>query len=235
MNDRELGPRNSLDNGNRASYDTVDANRTYTPTDAQATEVIFDADRSVKPSRIPILRGKNLEGSSSDNDSTDKCAYSSLDDYERSRQLSPANIPTSPITGKKYRSPLSFQARLSDRSLKRQINNGNLSFDDNARNSPNGSIDSYGSSMMKTVGNESRDDYVKNSHGLLTFGVKNTVILQNENNSERSTPVSTFVDINAIDITKFDDSVSIDTTNSDRKPRFKWMFGQHKNVNVVCH
>lgn len=244
MNDCEIGPRNSLDNGSRVSFDTVDTSRTFTPTESQNSETILDADRLAKPSRIPILRGKNLEGSSSDNDSIDKPAYTSFDDYDRSKQIAPANIPTSPITGKKYRSPLSLQPRLSDRSIKRQTHNGNVSCDENnALNSPNGSTDAYNSSITKTVGNEFRDEEAKQSHGkvlsLLPYVIKNSVKVQNYSDSEWITPVTTSVetlaDKYAIDINEFDINMSNSTNDSERKPRYKWMFGQHKNVNVVCH
>ncbi|KAK0179973.1 hypothetical protein PV327_005665 [Microctonus hyperodae] len=176
----EISSRTSIDQGNK--------------------NFVFRED---KPSRIPIMKGKFFEGSISENDSismNDKNIYVSQDDYGlyNGNNLNDMNTPTSPITGRKYRSPLSSahnQLRHSDRS--RKIN-GNTTRDDE----------------------QSDSNCTNNSAAPLD----NSLEAQNERNSGCSTPMSMNIDS------------SLDTSgseNSRNKTRLKWMFGPHRNVNVI--
>ncbi|KAF7997883.1 hypothetical protein HCN44_009281 [Aphidius gifuensis] len=92
-----------------------------------------------KPSRIPILKCKNNEGSICESENSyygDKNGVClNFDESDKCHEiLSEIDIPTSPVTGRKYRSPLSSahnQLRHSDRSKKSNgsIKNDGLNMD----------------------------------------------------------------------------------------------------------
>lgn len=244
LNERENESRNSLANGNVPRGDSCeDRSRINAALEMSpgSTENNADGDRlGSKPSRIPIFRTKNSEGSISEMDSTEK--YVLGDDFERSR-LDPSEIPTSPITGKKYRSPLSLQTRLSDRSLKRQTHNGNLSLEEtnSRRESPNGSFDTYnnGSGQKNLLKDPRRDNdqEITNSHSFSSSAGNNCFVDEhNFNNLERNnasfmnSSYETSNDLESIDANRYDHDSN---DNPDRRPRHRWMFGPHKNVNVV--
>ncbi|XP_043283644.1 protein lap1 isoform X2 [Venturia canescens] len=246
INERENESQNSLANGDVPGRgDTHEAKdrargNAALETSPNITENHLEGDRlGLKPSRIPIFRTKNPEGSNLEIDSPEK--YASGEDFERLR-LDPSEIPTSPVTGKKYRSPLSLQTRLSDRSLKRQTNNGNFSLEEtNCRGSPNGSFESCNNgSGLKTPGKDTRrDDNIEstNSHSFSSTFANNCFVDElNSNNLERNnasvmnSSYETSNDLDSIDTNKYDHD---DNDNPDRRPRHRWMFGPHKNVNVL--
>lgn len=153
-----------------------------------------------KPSRIPILRGNKNHESICDNDvnftgdGNYNMSFNELDDRERNHQmiLSGIEAPVSPVTGRKYRSPLSNahnQLRHSDRGRKM-----------------NGS-------------------FMEGQGGLSGHSGDNSIDMQNERNSGRSTPVGNGEgDVNGVERSNGRD---------EGRPRLKWMFGPHRNVNVV--
>lgn len=154
-----------------------------------------------KPSRIPILKFKNNEGSICESENSyygnKNGVCLNFDESDKCHEiLSEINIPTSPVTGRKYRSPLSSahnQLRHSDRSKKSNssFKNDGLSLDLNHSN------------------------------------IENSIELQNDKNSGRSTPISNNNDsFNALKVNGYN-------SVGDRKPKLKWMFGPHKNVSVV--
>ncbi|XP_063984452.1 protein lap1 isoform X1 [Diachasmimorpha longicaudata] len=158
--------------------------------------LIFKEDR---PSRIPILRGKNHETVSDTEgnftaDGNCNLAFNDFDDKDKSSEgfLSGIEGNLSPMTGRKYRSPLSStysQLRHSDRGKK-----------------INGSFREGLEGLSGQIGN-------------------NSVEMQNEKNSGRSTPVRNGEgDVNGVERSKPKD---------EGKPKLKWMFGPHRNVNVI--
>ncbi|XP_012278672.1 leucine-rich repeat-containing protein 1 isoform X2 [Orussus abietinus] len=166
------------------SRDTADSFQTP-PSELRYPDSPIDRDRSPKPSKIPVLRSKHSDGSAFENES-ENCTETP-EESERPKTLRASCIPTSPITGKKYRSPLTSQSRSSDRS-KRSLLNGS-SIDGSLDNSFK-SCDSNVSTPT-SIAKDPRDG-IKNKQsddGLLTLAPKNSRSA-NEADSGRSTPAS---------------------------------------------
>ncbi|KAG7207805.1 hypothetical protein KM043_009409 [Ampulex compressa] len=225
-----------VNNGQKHSLDTMD-HAYITQGNSADSEHAFESDRCFKPSRIPILKTKHLDNinSASSTDLSTKCTNASAEDYETLKVLNASCIPTSPITGKKYRSPLSTQPKLFDRSKKMTngtISNNNVSCD----NSKPLSIAQLSLSTDMAMNLENKNTDVKTSYEHVTSSVKNSTDIKNETNSGRSTPVSVnnklINDINDVDFKKYQITTNQDV-GSEKKPRFKWMFGPHKNANVL--
>ncbi|XP_008544865.1 protein lap1 [Microplitis demolitor] len=199
------------------SSSIIDTSSIINVNDQDNRNFIFRED---KPSRIPIMRSiKNPDCSISlsDNDSVsinERNVYSSQDDYDRYRDKiqSDINTPTSPITGRKYRSPLSSghnQLRHSDRSWRFNGNKDEMSPSPVTQQPPSQQTDMH----------------------VYTPSLDNSIELHSDkNNSGRSTPVSVSMSMsNNI-------NYSLNNSGSDiykSKSKTKWMFGQHKNVNVI--
>lgn len=209
------------------SFSNID--QTHILTESIDPEQSLEGDRSLKPSRIPILKTKHLENTNSisSNDLSNKCINSSVEDYEALKILNASCIPTSPITGKKYRSPLSMQHKVSDRSKK--IINGT--------SNNNASCDNL--SMNATlVTNPNMEGTSKTLSIETSLNMNNSVNIKNETNSGRSTPILSnnkfSNEVTNSNVDKYKIVGRNESLNPERKPRFKWMFGPHKNANVVC-
>ncbi|XP_076634767.1 leucine rich repeat containing protein 7 lap1 isoform X2 [Colletes latitarsis] len=222
-----------FNNGETSFSNTPDKTNVLTePSDAEQS---FEGDRSLKPSRIPILKAKHLEitNSVSSIDLSKKCTNSSVEDYETLKIINASCIPTSPVTGKKYRSPISTQPKLSDRSKKivnGSILNNNTSCDNLA------SLNTLNLNLVANLNTDGQDTISKSISNEMT-NMNSPTSIKNESNSGRSTPVS----INNKSLNEVDNSNANknkvagmnELLNMERKPRFKWMFGPHKNANVL--
>ncbi|XP_015440501.1 PREDICTED: protein LAP2-like [Dufourea novaeangliae] len=223
----------TVSNGKTSSPETPDQTHLFTePSDQEQS---FEGDRSLKPSRIPILKTKHLESTNSisNSDLSNKCMNSSTEDYESLKILNSSCIPTSPVTGKKYRSPISMQPKFSDRSKKIMngtISNNNTSCDNLA------SLNTMNSNLVASLTIECQDTTLKSISNDIT-NANSPISIKNDANSGRSTPISlnnkSLNDVNNSNIDKYKVSGINDSINFDRKPRFKWMFGPHKNANVL--
>ncbi|KOX73288.1 Protein LAP2 [Melipona quadrifasciata] len=197
-----------------------------------STEQLLEGDRSLKPSRIPILKTKHLENtnSASSSDLSNKYTNSSVEDYEALKMLNASSIPTSPITGKKYRSPLSMQPKVSDRPRKiinGTVLNNNISCDNLSTNPVNSS----------PVANSNMEGNSKTLSTETPLNMNISFNIKNETNSGRSTPIllnnKSLNDMTNLNVDKYKVVGQNESLNSERKPRFKWMFGPHKNANVL--
>ncbi|XP_076167658.1 leucine rich repeat containing protein 7 lap1 isoform X2 [Ptiloglossa arizonensis] len=222
-----------FNNGETSSSNTPD--QTNASIELGDPEQSFEGDRSLKPSRIPILKTKHLEitNSISTNDLSNKCTNSSVEDYETLKVLNASCIPTSPVTGKKYRSPISMQPKLSDRSKKivnGTILNNNTSCDNLA------SLNTMNLNLITNLNTEGQDTTSRSISNEM-MNMNSPVTIKDETNSGRSTPISvnnkSLNDVNNSNVNKYKVSGMNESLNSERKPRFKWMFGPHKNANVL--
>ncbi|XP_076243279.1 leucine rich repeat containing protein 7 lap1 [Calliopsis andreniformis] len=224
----------SVNNGKACFSNTPDQSNALTePSDAEQS---FDGDRSLKPSRIPILKSKHLEtmNSTSNSDLSNKYASSSVEDYDSLKMLNTSCIPTSPVTGKKYRSPLSMQSKLPDRSKKSMngsMSNNNTSFDSLT------SLNTMNANLATNLSMEGQEAISKSIPNETAMNMNSLVNIKNEANSGRSTPVSInnkyTNEMNNSITDKYKVSGTNESLNPERKPRFKWMFGPHKNANVL--
>ena len=188
----------------------------------QSPESEFNLEQSIKRSKIPVLRPKNVVGSNLSN------SFANHDDSnsnDKSKPIDISSLTSSPMYKKKDRSQVSNQCRQLERSTG-SVNGVSLNEDSISANF-NLSEDTNSVNMdLKTdqkMDQKTYDISWKTSYDSETLISSRTVNdLQNETNSGRSTPTS----IN----TK---SPVINSLNSERKPKFKWMFGPHRNANVV--
>lgn len=158
----------------------------------------------MKPSKIPTLRGKHFESLSSSNyDSLDNCTDLSNEDAENSKVANFTCLPTSPVTGKKYRSPLCSQSRL------RRPLNGNATNGDHA----NGSKDSAANGQ----------DHCRALESPANLSECETPELELVGNTKN-------LEISKSRIPTLSD---LERKESDKKPKLKWMFGPHRNASVV--
>ncbi|XP_078046303.1 leucine rich repeat containing protein 7 lap1 isoform X4 [Augochlora pura] len=188
-------------------------------TEPSDQELSFEGDRSLKPSRIPILKTKHMDSTNptpNNSDLSNKCMNSSTEDYESLKMLNSSSIPTSPVTGKKYRSPLSMQSKFGDRPKK--IMNGTLS-NNNASCDNLPSLNTMNANLIGNPGFDCQDGPLKSLPNEMV--ANSPTSLKNENNSGRSTPVL------------LNNKSLSELVNLDRRPRFKWMFGPHRNANVL--
>lgn len=219
-----------MDNGATNSFDQT-TNQTYTPiVESADPEQTCENDRTFKPSKIPVLKAKHTENanSTSNSDTSIKCTSPTAEEYDAGKTLNVYSvIPTSPITGKKYRSPLSALTKPPDRS--RKITNGNIS--------NNGSCDNGGSEIPNISRPNTAAPVTKNIVEESNVGSP-TAAAKSETDSGRDTPNSTAnskpsSDASNTDIRESATPVINEMLHSERKPMLKWMFGPHKNANVV--
>lgn len=226
----------SINNGKKVSLDNNDqsfVSLAETTNPDQTTEI----DRFFKPSKIPILKTKHSDiiNSNCNNDTLSKSATSFMEERDLPKTLNASNIPTSPITGKKYRSPLSLQAKTLDQLKK--IANGNVSNNNiqtmnddlNISNIQNINItDNKVDNMEKN--NKDTNDISHNSDSSIT----NCEDVNHDAGSDRSTSLSAS-NKSLNNTNNLDNKVHKGTHDStlERRPRFKWMFGPHRNANVL--
>lgn len=231
LNNTDVLLTNVSSNDGKNSFSSS-ADQTNASGDTNDPEQSFDGDKSLKPSRIPILKTKHLESTNSISSSelSNKCANSSGEDCETLKMLNASCIPTSPVTGKKYRSPISMQPKLSDRLKKASngsISNNNTSYD-------NLSVNGMNTNMVANLNTEGISKIPLNE---TPMNMNSPVNVKIETNSGRSTPIfinnESTNEVTNSNIDKYKDSGPNDLFNSERKPTFKWMFGPHKNANVV--
>ncbi|CAK9814745.1 ERBIN [Anthophora plagiata] len=227
---------NNTDDTNASSNDgktsSPSADQTQISIESNDPEQSIEGDRSLKPSRIPILKTKHLDSANSvsSTDLSNKCTNSSVEDYEALKLLNVSCIPTSPVTGKKYRSPFSMQAKLSDRPKK--VLNGSVT-------NHNTSCDNLSVNMINSnqIGHLNTDGIIPKIVSNETSNMNSPVNIKNEANSGRSTPILTNNkspnELTNSNIDKYKVAGPNDSLSTERKPRFKWMFGPHKNANVL--
>ncbi|KYQ60727.1 Protein LAP2, partial [Trachymyrmex zeteki] len=218
------------DNEQMSSLDQISMDQNCTPiSDPDADSEL--SDRALRPSKIPVLKTKHTENSGNDTSSSRSV---SREDYDASRTLNVySGIPTSPVTGKKYRSPLSVPVKPLDRSKK--LTNGNASSNSPCENTNVPTDASMNIDRMNTPVQTNRNVVDASS-----VSSPATVVAKNENNSDRdmsnhSTNGKSQSDTN-FNIENFKEHTSPasnETPSSERKPKFKWMFGPHKNANVL--
>ncbi|KYN05157.1 PREDICTED: protein lap1 [Cyphomyrmex costatus] len=216
------------DNEQTSSLDQTSVDQNCTPIPDPDTDS-EPSDRALRPSKIPVLKTKHTENSSNDTSSSRSV---SREDYDTSRTLNVySGIPTSPITGKKYRSPLSAPVKPHDRSKK--LTNGNASSNSSCDNVPTDASTNIDRINAPVQTNRNVVDASSDSSPA-------TAVIKSENNSSRdisnhSTNGKSQGDAN-FNIENFNDHTSPasnETPSSERKPKFKWMFGPHKNANVL--
>lgn len=210
------------------SVDQTSADQSCTATSNSGAD-LEQNDRALKPSKIPVLKAKHTENSGNDVSSS---RSPSREEYDASRTLSTySSIPTSPVTGKKYRSPLSTSVKPLDRS--RKLTNGNAS-----NNSPYDSVNASmtNEAVTNVISPVQTSKSIVDASNIASLA---TLVTKNESNSNRD--ISNSTDSKSKDDTNFNaESVkehasltSNETSSSEKKPKFKWMFGPHKNANVV--
>lgn len=190
-------------------------------------------DRALRPSKIPVLKAKHMENSVNDASSS---RSPSREEYDAGRMLSAySGIPTSPVTGKKYRSPLSAPVKPLDRS--RKLTNGNASSNNSCDNSnaPTDGPTNVGRTNAVAPVQTSRS-FVVDSSSVASPATTATVTKSESSLSRDISNHST--NGQSQGDTNFNDSFKEECTPSsnespERKPKFKWMFGPHKNANVV--
>ncbi|RLU21007.1 hypothetical protein DMN91_007623 [Ooceraea biroi] len=223
----------TTDNGQRTdTYDQINAEQACTPVPADSSVDLEQNDRTFKPSKIPVLKAKHAESSSSDTSSIKTCTSPSVEEFDANRTLNAYSaIPPSPITGKKYRSPLSAPVKPLDRS--RKLTNGTASNNNNSCDNANNLVDASNVDRTSNTSAANRS-IIDESSGASSAAA---VAKSDETNSGRDTP-----SFSASNKSQGDTSNEIkehvrpapkETLNSERKPKFKWMFGPHKNANVL--
>ena len=199
-------------NGNRTSIGS-DACDGIQPPESESI------DHSMKPSKIPVLRLKNVQGLNLSDSLENHVDNLNANKIHKSSNVS--SLAASPISRKKYRSQVSNQSRQLDQSKGSQ--NGILSNEDALSDNLNLSEDANSVNMDVKSDQKIYDISFNNSYGNETvLSPKNVNCIQNETNSGRSTPTWTN-----------SKPTNINSLNSERKPRFKWMFGPHRNASVV--
>jgi len=211
----------SVDNGRTDTYDQIITEQACTPVSDSGVDPEQN-DRTFKPSKIPVLKAKHAESSSSDTSSIKTCTSPSTEDFDTNRVLTAYSaIPTSPITGKKYRSPFSVAAKPLDRSKK--LTNGTASNNNASCDNSNNLIDA----SNVVAKNRNVTDELGSAFSI--------AIAKSETNSGRNTP-SFSTNSKSLSDTSNEIKEHANPTemlNLERKPKFKWMFGPHKNANVV--
>lgn len=213
----------SADNERIDTYDHLITEKTCTPIPDSGVDPEQN-DRTFKPSKIPILKVKHTESSSSDTSSIKTCTSPSAEEFDMNRTLNAYSaIPTSPITGKKYRSPLSAPVKPLDRS--RKLTNG-IASSNNSCNNTNSLVEA----TNVAAANRGVVDELN-----ATFSA--VAIVKDEINSGRNTPSFSASNKSLGDSSneskEHASSAPNETLNSETKPKFNWMFGPHKNANVL--
>ncbi|KAI4496889.1 hypothetical protein M0804_000699 [Polistes exclamans] len=224
----------SINNGKKLLLNTNDLVSSSETTTTNLDQTI-ETDRFFKPSKIPVPRAKHSDivNSNSNNDTLNKSVNSIMEECDLPRTLNVLSIPTSPITGKKYRSPLSSQEKTLNQLKKianSNISNNNISYDNtNLSNVQN--ISFTDNKIENMVKNETNTNDI--SHHSDSFAT-NCVDVENDAGSDRSTSLSasnrSLNNTNNLDKVH---NLSNEQLTLERRPRFKWMFGPHKNANVL--
>lgn len=219
----------SIDNGRMDLLDRITADQTCTP-NLDSGPDSEQNDRAFKPSKIPVLKTKHVENSNNDANSVKALP----EEYDANRTLNAvySGIPTSPITGKKYRSPLSAPAKALDRS--RKLQNGNVT--------NNNSCDNVNLAETPDVDRANLVAPVQMSRSIIdesSVASLAVTVVKSEINSGRDTPNlntgnKSQGDMSNVESNEHASPALSETSSSERKPKFKWMFGPHKNANVVC-
>ncbi|XP_020287331.1 protein lap1 [Pseudomyrmex gracilis] len=222
------GNRNSVNSMNNGRMDSLEQRTTIADRNCASNPDSGLAgpeqnDRAnFKPSKIPVLRTKHTDNL---NETNAMKSSSSTDDVVRANAYS--SIPTSPITGKKYRSPLSTSVKL-DRS--RKLTNGNVSNNNsceiNSTSLLNANVDRTNvvTSVEMSVAEESSVAHPAVAKSETNCGGRDTPNL-NANSNSRSDNVDNCKEHASVNETR--------NETPEKKPKFKWMFGPHKNANVL--
>ncbi|XP_051164140.1 protein lap1-like isoform X2 [Leptopilina boulardi] len=165
-------------------------------------------NQSMKQSKIPVLKLKNVEiGNTFDSrENNFECSTNN----EKVKQINITSLSASPICRKKIRSSITNEIKQSDQIINNSINE-NTSNDNGIMENLNQSENMNFLNSEQTIYDTSLNNFYMNLS-------KKDNDVQNETNSGRSTPSSINVK---------------STLSSDGKPKFKWMFGPHKNANVL--
>ncbi|EFN84083.1 Protein LAP2 [Harpegnathos saltator] len=207
--------------------------QSYTPVSegADSAEQVCENDRTFKPSKIPILKAKHMENAAntSNSDTSVRRPSPAAEEYDASKTSLNAysGIPTSPVTGKKYRSPLSTPAKSLDRS--RKMTNGSV-----ANNNSCEIPDSPDAPNILSRPNVVVAKSIVIEESSVTPPA--IVVVKSEANSDRDTPnfnSKPSGDASNAESKEQASPALNETLHSERKPRFKWMFGPHKNANVL--
>lgn len=188
-------------------------------------------DRALRPSKIPVLRTKHAEGSGGNDASSSRSP--SREEHDAGRTLNVySGIPTSPITGKKYRSPLSASAKPLDRP--RKLTNGNAAHDSPCHDNANVPADAPTNVASPVQTSRSVVD------ASCVASPAAVAVAKSESSLGRDTPNHSTngksqgdTSFNAEDFKEHASPASNETLGWERKPKFKWMFGPHKNANVL--
>lgn len=184
-----------------------------------SSELAYDEDQSMRPSRIPVLKQKYT-----DDDSVNRFT-NSVETNDSLKSMSLSSTPTSPITGKKYRVPLCSRSKPADRSKK--LDNG-TSENGNEPESNRNFYEDNSHAVENDTRNGSNDD--NSSYNLdVNSSMKNPAKVRDDA-SGRSTPVS--ISNMSINVKSRIPTLT-NSPSPERKPRLKWMFGPHRNANVV--
>ncbi|XP_046426605.1 protein lap1 isoform X1 [Neodiprion fabricii] len=231
----------------RVSVDTVDNPLVEIEETLNSSDLLSENDQSLRPSKIPILKQKYF-----DDDSLNKYT-NSVETNDSYKSLSLSSTPTSPITGKKYRVPLSSRTKpvASSKKFDNGLSSGkNESESRNVNEIDQQLMDKY--SMKSNSSNnlkddvkslDKRNDNLENNHSLIytlddNLPVSNKCAVKIQNDtiiSGRNTSTATsksFDNANASINAKSKIPTLTNSPSPERKPRLKWMFGPHKNANV---
>ncbi|XP_050460940.1 protein lap1 isoform X2 [Cataglyphis hispanica] len=221
----------SMDNGRMDLLDRITADETCTPNlDSGADSE--QNDRAFKPSKIPVLKTKHVENLINDANSIKALP----EEYDANRTLNAVHsgIPTSPITGKKYRSPLSAPTKALDRSKKLQ--NGNVTNNNSCDNAITNSAEAPDVGRANLVAPVQMSRSIVDESSIASLAV---AAAKNEINLDRDMPNlntgnKSQGDINNVGSLKEYASPALsEMSGSERKPKFKWMFGPHRNASVL--
>lgn len=220
----------SMDNERMDLLDRIIVDETCTPNlDSGADSE--QNDRAFKPSKIPVLKTKHVENSTNDANSIKALP----EEYDANRTLNAvySGIPTSPITGKKYRSPLSAPTKALDRSKKLQ--NGNITNNNLCDNANSAEAPDVGRANLVAPVQMSRSIVDESSIASLAVAVAKNEINSDQDTPNLNTGSKSQGDMSNVGSPKEHASPALsETSGSERKPKFKWMFGPHRNASVVC-
>ncbi|KAL6260305.1 hypothetical protein P5V15_007837 [Pogonomyrmex californicus] len=218
------------DNGRTSSLDQTSSEQSCTPIPDCSVDP-EQGDRALRPSKIPVLKAKHTENSGNDASSNKS---SSVEEYDASRTLNAySGIPTSPITGKKYRSPLSAPVKPFERS--RKLMNGNTSCNNPCDNANTPTEVPTNLSRTSVAASIQTNRIVVDTSSGVTPPATAVESSSGRNTSNHNTNGKSQGDtnVNAESSKEHTSSPSNEPLTSEKKPKFKWMFGPHKNANVL--
>ncbi|XP_028049678.1 protein lap1 isoform X2 [Monomorium pharaonis] len=231
------------DNGQTSSLDQISADQSCTSISDPGADFELNDQRALRPSKIPILKAKHTENSTSNDASSSRSpSREEYDASNRTLNVYSGIIPTSPITGKKYRSPLSTPMRPLDRSRKLLTNGNASSSNSSCDNTSQVSIDVPTNISGRT--NAITPVQTGRNIGVDALSITSTATAaaKNESSSDRDVPNHNTNGKSQDDMQSFNaesfkeytnPAASNEILNWEKKPKFKWMFGPHKNANVL--